>query len=149
MNKAFVAILCSALMLSACADLNNEGVGTVAGGIAGGILGSQIGGGSGRVVATGVGSLVGAFLGGRIGHSMDKQDQMQMKQALETAPTGKTVRWRNPDSGNHYAVKTTRTYYHHHQPCREYVTEAKIGGRTEQIYGKACRKADGSWKVVR
>ena len=37
------------LMLTSCAELNNEGVGTVAGGIAGGILGNQIGGGSGRV----------------------------------------------------------------------------------------------------
>lgn len=148
MSKNIIAVLCSFLLLTSCAELNNEGVGTVAGGIAGGILGNQIGGGSGRVLATGVGALAGAFLGGHIGRSMDKQDQIQMQQALETAPTGKTVRWRNPDSGNHYAVKTTRTYYRHHQPCREYTTEAKIGGRTQQIYGKACRQADGSWKVM-
>jgi surface antigen len=33
-------------------------------------------------------------------------------------------------------------------PCREYTLDAKIGGKTEQIYGTACRQADGSWLVV-
>jgi surface antigen len=71
-----------------------------------------------------------------------------MQRALETAPTGKSVSWKNPDNGNKYTVKPTRTYYSKDQPCREYVTHALIGGKKEQIYGKACRQADGSWKVM-
>jgi len=33
-------------------------------------------------------------------------------------------------------------------PCREFTTEALIGGRRETVYGTACRQADGSWKVM-
>ena len=71
-----------------------------------------------------------------------------MQRALETAPIGRSVNWSNPDNGNRYTVKPTRTYYHDQQPCREYITKAIIGGKTERIYGKACRQADGSWRVM-
>jgi surface antigen len=79
---------------------------------------------------------------------------MQMQHALETAPVGRSVTWKNPDSGNVYTVKPTKTYYSSspssssEQPCREYITNAVIGGKSQQIYGKACRQADGSWKVA-
>ena len=79
---------------------------------------------------------------------MDRQDRLEMQRALETAPTGRGVGWKNPDSGNQYRVTPTRTYYTNEQPCREYTTLATIGGKQQQIYGKACRKADGSWQVV-
>lgn len=32
-------------------------------------------------------------------------------------------------------------------PCREYYMTANIGGKKEQVYGTACRQADGSWKI--
>lgn len=148
MKKLAVASLCVSVFLAGCAEVNNEGVGTVAGGVVGGLLGSQFGGGSGKVAAAEGGALVGAILGGQIGKTMDKVDQMQMQRALETAPTGRAVVWQNPDSGNRYTVQPTRTYYANDQPCREYTTSAIIGGRNQQIYGKACRQADGSWRVV-
>lgn len=148
MKVFVVAALVSVLMLSSCSQVNNEGVGTVAGGVVGGLLGSQFGGGSGRVAAAGAGALLGAWLGGNIGRTMDKQDRMQMQRALETAPTGKAVHWKNPDNGNRYTVKPTRTYYHGRQACREYYTQAMIGGKSEQIHGKACRQSDGAWKIV-
>lgn len=142
-----LSILCLGL-LTACVPLSNQDVGTVAGGVAGGLLGNQIGSGSGQVAATVAGAFVGAVLGGKIGEYMDKQDMMQVQNALETSPTGKAVSWKNPDSGNQYRVTPTRTYYKNEQPCREYTTNAIIGGKKEQVYGKACRMADGSWRVV-
>ncbi len=148
MKKLAIATLSCSIALVGCSQINNEGVGTVTGGVVGGLLGSQFGGGSGKVAAAAGGALLGAFLGGKIGQYMDKQDKMEMQKALETAPTGKSVSWKNPDNGNQYSVKPTRTYYVNSQPCREYVTNAMIGGKKEQIYGKACRQADGSWKVV-
>ena len=148
MKAIAIVALMSALLLSSCAEVNNEGVGTVTGGVVGGLLGSQFGGGSGRVAAAGAGALLGAWLGGNIGRTMDKQDRMQMQRALETAPTGKAVRWKNPDSGNQYTVKPTRTYYQASQACREYYTTAMIGGKSEQVHGKACRQSDGSWKII-
>jgi surface antigen len=148
MRKLSVASLSLAVLLTGCSQLTNQDVGTVGGGVVGGLLGSQFGSGSGKVAAAAGGAIIGAVLGGKIGQYMDRQDKLEMQRALETAPTGKAVNWSNPDNGNQYSVKPTRTYYSNDQPCREYITHAVIGGKTQQIYGKACRKADGSWQVV-
>lgn len=149
MKKIIIASLSASLLVAGCAPMNNEGGATVAGGVIGGLLGSQFGGGpAGRLAATAGGALVGAYIGGQIGRTMDRLDRLEMQRALETAPTGKVVVWTNPDTGYHYTVVPTRTYYHESQPCREYTTKAVIGGKTQQVYGKACRQADGSWRVV-
>lgn len=147
MKKLTLAVSMS-FVLVGCAPINNEGVGTLSGGVVGGLLGSQFGGGSGKVMAAAGGALLGAYLGGQIGKTMDRQDRLEMTRALETAPTGRAVVWSNPDNGNRYTVQPTRTYYRSEQPCREYITKAIIGGKSQQIYGKACRQADGSWRVV-
>ncbi len=143
-----VASLSFSVFLAGCSQVTNEGVGTVTGGVVGGLLGSQFGGGSGKVAAAAGGAILGAFLGGKIGQYMDRQDRMEVQRALETASTGQGISWKNPDNGNQYTVKPTRTYYNNQQPCREYITHAVIGGKTQQIYGKACRQADGSWRVA-
>lgn len=148
MKKIAITTLSLSIFLGGCAQVNNEGIGTVTGGVVGGLIGSQFGGGAGKVAAAAGGAILGAFLGGRIGQYMDRQDRMEVQRALETAPVGKSVNWTNPDNGNQYSVAPTRTYYVKEQPCREYVTHANIGGKREQIYGKACRQADGSWKVA-
>lgn len=85
---------------------------------------------------------------------------IEEEEVLEVEPS-ETVIWRNPDrpvpadppvpaprsqpqpriaSGNSDASASG--------PCREYYREARIGGRTQQIYGLACRQPDGSWKFV-
>ena len=148
MKKIVVATVSLAVFLGGCAQVTNEGVGTVTGGVVGGLLGSQFGGGAGKVAAAAGGALLGAFLGGKIGQYMDRQDRMEVQRALETAPVGKSVNWTNPDNVNQYSVKPTRTYYANEQPCREYVTHATIGGKREEIYGKACRQPGGAWKVA-
>ena len=146
MKKLSVPMLL--LLLCGCTSITNEQVGSVAGGVAGGLLGSTIGGGSGKVVAAAGGAFLGTVLGSQIGRYMDKVDRMQMQSALENTPTGEARSWRNPDNGNRYQIQPTRTYYNNELPCREYVTNATIGGKPQKIYGKACRKADGSWQVV-
>lgn len=148
MKKLILASVSLSLLLGGCAQVTNEGIGTVTGGVVGGLIGSQFGGGSGRVAAAAGGALLGAYLGGNIGRTMDKVDRMEMQKALETAPTGRAIVWQNPDSGNRYTVRPTRTYYANKQPCREYTTRAIIGGKSQEIYGKACRQGDGSWKVI-
>ena len=135
-------------LLFGCAAVNNEDVGTLSGGVAGALLGSQFGGGVGQIAAAAGGALVGAYLGGNIGKYMDKVDRMEMERTLETAPTGRSVAWKNPDNGNQYRVQPTKTYYVDGGPCREYTTTATIAGKTEKVYGKACRQRDGSWRVV-
>ena len=85
-----------------------------------------------------------------IGQTMDKVDRMQVQNALETAPSGRSVAWTNPDTGHAYTVVPTKTFYPESsaQPCREYTTTARIGGKRQQVYGTACRQADGSWRVA-
>jgi len=146
--KRSIGIVCVlSFFLTGCESVTNEGVGTVTGGVVGGLIGSQFGGGAGQVAAAAGGAVIGAFLGGKIGQYMDRQDRLEMQRALETAPVGRAVSWHNPDTGNQYRVKPTRTYYVREQPCREYITYATIGGKQQQIHGKACRQADGSWRV--
>lgn len=148
MRKTIIIVAFS-LAATACVPPNNEQVGSVAGGVVGGLLGSQFGGGSGKIVAAVGGTILGSVIGGRIGQTMDRLDRLELQRALESEPTGQTKAWTNPDNGNQYRVKPTHTYQNSQsQPCREYVTEAVIGGKKEKMYGKACRQADGSWKVA-
>ncbi len=141
----------TSLLVSGCATYHTptrETQGTVAGGVIGGLLGSTIGDGRGQVWAAAAGTLIGALAGAHVGRQLDELDRYRAGQTLETARTGSTKGWVNPDSGTEYSVTPTRTYDSGHgTPCREFTMDASIGGETEQIYGTACRQADGSWKM--
>lgn len=126
---------------------NREAVGNVIGGVVGGIAGNQVGGGDGKKLATVAGALIGWFVGGSIGKSMDEADKYCTGQALSHAPDGSSVEWRNPDEDADYKVTPTKTIKSEDKYCREYTTEATIGGETQQTYGTACRQVDGSWKI--
>ena len=139
------AVIASSMSLSACSSLNNEEVGSLAGGVIGGLVGSRFGGGAGQVIATGAGTLVGAYIGSNIGKTMDRQDQMRLEKALERTKVGKSQSWTNPDSGNKYSVKPTKTYYNGDTPCRTFSTTAYINGKKEVVHGKACRSNNGRW----
>ncbi|BAZ92550.1 hypothetical protein TspCOW1_25700 [Thiohalobacter sp. COW1] len=152
MSKGYFTalVLAATLGVGGCATYQGpqEQAGMVIGGILGGVLGSEVGGGRGRTAAIIAGTLAGAAIGGAIGQSMDEVDRMKTAGTLETVRTGVTSTWQNPDTGYQYAVTPTRTYETSSGPCREYTIDAQIGGRTEQVYGTACRQPDGSWKVV-
>jgi surface antigen len=146
-----VLLAVAAMFVAGCnstGNVNKTAVGTVLGGALGGIAGNQIGGGTGKVVATIGGTLLGAFIGGSVGNSMDQVDQMKAMQALEVTQTGKTVQWSNPDNNTQYAMTPTSTVYTEGQPCREYTLNATVAGKKQQVYGTACRQADGNWKIV-
>ena len=144
-----VAAAALAMTLTACSTApSKQDQGMLIGAIAGGILGHQVGGGSGQVLATMVGTVAGAAIGGSIGRTMDDYDRMNTSAALENVRTGVPSAWVNPDTGYEYVVTPTNTYDSGTGPCREYTLDATIGGKTEQIYGTACRQADGSWKIV-
>jgi len=144
-----VLIVLLALGLSACATTqpNQQTTGAVVGGVLGGLLGTQVGGGRGTQAAIIAGTLAGAAIGGAVGQSMDELDRLKTAQTLETVRTGVSSQWRNPDTGNVFAVTPTSTFETATGPCREYTMDAVIGGRTEQIYGTACRTADGDWRI--
>ena len=145
----FLIVGAAALPLAACETApTKEDQGIQIGAIAGGILGNQVGGGTGRVLATMVGTVAGAAIGGSIGRGMDETDRLNAAMTLENVRTGVSSTWVNPDTGYQYQMTPTNTYDSGTGPCREYTLDATIGGNTEQVYGMACRQADGSWKIM-
>ncbi len=135
-------------LLGGCA-MNQEQSGALLGGVAGAAAGSAVGRGSGQTAAILLGALLGSVAGANIGRHMDEQDRVRAAQVFESYPTGSAATWRNPDTGDAYAVTPTRTYETEQGPCREFTMHATIDGRPDSVYGTACRQADGSWKVVR
>jgi surface antigen len=150
-----VAIILTGTMLQACSGgVNKQGAGAVIGGVAGGLLGSRFGKGGGAMAATGVGVLAGALIGGQIGKSLDDNDKqilaLSSQKALEAAPSGSSVEWKNPDSGHYGYVTPTSTFRSENgQYCREYTQVINVGGTQEKAYGRACRKPDGHWEITR
>jgi len=138
------------IALGGCANNGpKEDTGMVIGGVLGGVLGHEVGKGHGRTAATIIGTLAGAAIGSAIGRSMDDTDRLKMGTSLETVRTGVASNWRNPDTLYEYQFTPTRTYETNEGPCREFTLDAEIGGNTEQVYGTACRQADGNWKVIK
>jgi len=151
----FAIVLAATFALAACAEQTGpkQAGGGLIGAALGGLAGSQIGHGTGRLAAVGAGVLLGGLLGSEVGRSLDKADRLYAdrtaQQALESAPTGRTSKWVNPDSGHSGTVTPERTYTTAQgQPCREYTTTVDIGGRSESAHGTACREADGTWRLV-
>jgi surface antigen len=148
--KSITVVLCCSVLLAGCASNGpKQEAGMVIGGMLGGLLGAQVDGRDRdlRNIAIIAGTLAGAAIGGSIGQSMDATDRLRVGQTLETVRTGVSSSWRNPDSGVNYRVTPTRTFSSNMGPCREYSVTAIIGGSEEEVYGTACRQADGSWQV--
>lgn len=126
---------------------NRELLGAAIGGAVGGALGSEIGDDDTRTVAIIGGTIIGVIVGGSIGGTMDKLDQNCVGQTLEHAADGQSIIWTS--SGQDYQVTPTRTYRAGDgRDCREYTTEARVGGRLQAVHGRACRQPDGSWRLV-
>lgn len=144
-----IVVTISTLCLVACQNMNNQDVGMAAGGVAGGLIGSTVGAGNGRLVAIAAGTLAGAMLGGSVGRNMDENDKARMNAALENNNAGQPAYWNNTKTGTSYKVTPVKNVsINGNKYCREYRTTAIINGKQQQMYGKACRQPDGSWKAV-
>lgn len=130
-----------------------ENTGTVVGAVSGAAVGSQIGGSTGARVAAGVaGATIGGLIGNRIGAAMDDEDRQRayaaQVEALESAPSGPAVRWRNPDSGRSGSIVPGPIVQQGGMQCRQYTHTVDIDGRSQTVRGTACRNPDGTWKSV-
>jgi len=167
LTRSTAAALGLAILVSGCAQpgyntgygtgdgygANKQTAGTVLGGVVGGLAGSRFGGGTGKLVSVGIGTLLGAALGNMAGQSLDRADQTYAQQAEQrayAAPVGETIRWNNPQSGNHGTYTPVRDgYAQGGEYCREYQTTVSVGGRLQEMYGTTCRQPDGTWRIVR
>jgi surface antigen len=152
------------LVLTGCASTSDTGsqtsqwlssnekalIGGLGAATAGGLLGAAFHLGPAGIIG---GALLGGLAGGAIGNRMDAADKQQQAQAaqraFETTPSGQSVAWRNPDTGNSGTLTPMRTYQASSgQYCREYQQTITVGGEKQQAYGTTCRQPDGSWKIV-
>ena len=127
---------------------NRHAVGAILGGVVGGVAGAQIGRGDGKTAAAIAGTLLGVLVGSHIGRSMDQADRYCTAQVLEQAADRQPIVWRNPEAEVDYRVTPLSSYTEQGHYCREYLTEAQVGGIPQQVYGRACRKPDGAWQIV-
>ena len=151
--KKIISALLAGLMLTSCQMENpKQMTATLLGGAAGAVAGAQFGKGEGRVATTAIGAMLGAGVANWLAEDLDKRDVPVYNQAvqngLETGQSGATHKWHNPDTGNSGSITPTKTYEANGTYCREYTQTVTIGGQEKQAYGKACRQADGSWKIV-
>jgi surface antigen len=141
------------VVLAGC-ETTQPGEKAVIGGLGGATVGGLMAAGFGGSPAAIAGSVIlGGLVGGAIGDRMDAADKRQASEAaaraLESAPSGQSVAWHNPDTQHTGTVTPTHTYQNASgQYCREYQQTVTIDGQPHQSYGTACRQPDGSWKVM-
>lgn len=123
---------------------NHEQGGVVLGGAA---AGSAVGRGSGRILAILVG--VGSAEGAGIGQHMDEQDGIRTADAMEHSRAGQAANWRSPNMLTLCTITPQRTSQEPGGPCRQVSRSADVGGRPQQVCGKACRQGEGSRRIVR
>jgi surface antigen len=153
----FLIILTVSVTLSACAENQNnqkQTIGTILGAGLGALVGSQIGDGKGKLVAVALGTIGGAFAGSQLGQALDDLDRLKANEtqqsALENNKDGVSSSWKNPNTGNSGSITPTRTTRKEEsdEDCRGYEHEIIVGGQKEMVKGTACRKSDGSWRVI-
>ena len=147
--------LCTVLVvvLPGCAEISGNPkttIGAVGGAAVGGLIAGAAHGSPAAIAASVIG---GALVGGLVGNLLDERDRRLASQAahdaLETAPSDRSVAWTNPDTGHSGTVTPQHTYQSADgRYCREYQTTITIDGQPREVHGTACRQPDGTWQVL-
>lgn len=122
---------------------NTDEILAVVGAVAGGVIGNRTASDGNRTVATILGAVIGGVLGAKLGDGIDDRDRACIGHTLELAAPGRSVTWRNPDSGVDYTVKPLRDL---RGGCREFELGARVDGRREARPMRACRDERGAWE---
>ena len=150
LTTGLVALAVStSVMLNGCAGASNEQTHTIAGSVIGGAIGHQFGKGDGKDAMTIVGAIVGGMIGGNMGRRLDRNDSRRVAQSLETAPNYQKVAWNNDNTNTKYEFTPVNKYEGnvngYRTQCRDYVMDAYIEGRMQQVKGRACKNSQGQW----
>ncbi len=68
-----------------------------------------------------------------------------MREAFENTPTGNSVSWINPNTGNSGKITVTRTEVGIRGPCRDFQRSLVSFGIETVTFGTACRNQFGAW----
>jgi surface antigen len=124
-------------------------IGAAGGATVGGLIAAAASANPAAIAASVVGGLL---VGGLVGNLLDERDKKMQaeaaQKALETAPSGQGVTWKNPDSGHSGTVTPTKTVQTPTGYCRDYQATVEIEGKAEKATGRACRQPNGTWQVV-
>jgi len=142
-------MLSSSFVLSGCGGTTREQTGTIMGSVVGGVVGHQMGKGKGNTAMTIVGAVAGGLIGGSIARGMDRRDQQKINQSLETAPNYEKVAWESEQTNKQYTFTPVNQYEGNvngnRTQCRDYIMDAWIDGRMQQVKGRACKDPSGQW----
>jgi len=64
-----------------------------------------------------------------------------------TAAVGQKISWDTPDATG-FVVATKQGKDANGLTCREFQQQIIVGGKTEDAFGRACLRVDGSWEIV-
>lgn len=152
--KKVAVLMMGAMLLSGCETSGpKQNTGAIIGAVGGALLGSAIAGHDDQGIGVAMGAAMGGILGAGIGKSLDDADRAAMQRAqynaFERNPSGTPSYWSNPDSGHSgYVTPRPAVQSAEGQYCREFTQEITVGGEKKKGYGTACRQPDGTWKIV-
>ena len=97
--------------------------------------------------------LLGGLVGGAVGQVLTERDREQHANstynAIETQQAGGSTTWNNPDSNNSGQTEIDRVYQADSgQTCKDFTQTINVGGEIQTQRGTACRRADGTWKIM-
>jgi surface antigen len=70
------------------------------------------------------------------------------REALESAPVGKSVPWSNPKTTNSGSTTILAESTKNGQPCKTIKVDTQAKGETESMRYVACREPDGRWGLT-
>ena len=144
-------LVCLVTAAAACEHVSSREIGAGMGAIAGGLVGGQFGSGSSRVTTTALGAFAGGVVGAEVGGRLDDaasappEEAYSREGALEGRSRTETVGWKDPDVGDVGESASTAT--EGGRVCRDFRQEIDVRGTRTMSYGRACRGADGVWKI--
>ncbi len=113
-GKPIALMMIALVLITGCETMQanpKTTIGALGGATVGGLIAGAAGGNPAAIAASVIG---GMLVGGLIGNLLDDRDKRlaaeAAQKAMETAPTGQSVAWRNPDSGHSGTVTPTYTY---------------------------------------
>jgi len=128
--------------------------GLIFGMIVGALFGDAVSNRRNRGSTTALGAIVGSALGASLASDMDCDDHYYLYQTsydgFERGYSNHTYQWRNPNTGHHGDFRVGNYYRGPTgQRCATFAQTIWIQGRPEKARGYACRRGDGSWKIMK
>lgn len=140
---ATIALLVLVATASGCANMAQQGagIGALTGALAGALLSGD------KEIGAAVGAFVGGGIGYMVGNEWDKSDAQQLSSVAESVPSGRSVKWQNPDSGRTYTATPQPAFTKDKRIYREVIIK-EDGPDGEPIYATVYRGDDGNWHLV-